>query len=113
VRTQPEVDGDRRVEGTLVAADEEGITVALRGSEHHDESDSSLARTDDRRKAQARLSGEEDAASGEPGRRGGQRRLAYDQIERARTVFEWGTPADRPGRPAASPRGNKKRERRS
>src|SRR5205807_6637758 len=47
VRTQPEVDGDRRVQGTLESADDNGITVAGR-------------------------------------------RLTYAQIERARTVFEWG-----------------------
>ena len=47
VKTFPEVEGDRRVEGVLTAADGDGITV-------------------------------------------GERRLRYDEIERARTVFEWG-----------------------
>ena len=56
VKTKPEVDGERRVEGVLSTADGDGVTV-------------------------------------------GDRTLAYHEIERARTVFEWGT--------------EKKRERRS
>jgi ribosome maturation factor RimP len=57
VRTGPEVEGERRLEGTLEAADDEGIVVAGR-------------------------------------------RLRYDEIERARTVFAWGA-APKPGsRPA-------------
>jgi len=55
VKTVAGTEGDRRVTGTLVAADEEGATVAL-----------------------------ED---------GSERRLAYADIERARTVFEWETPS--------------------
>lgn len=51
VRTRPELEGDRRVEGDLVAADEDGIVI--------------------------------EAAGAEP------RRLAYADIERARTVFDW------------------------
>jgi ribosome maturation factor RimP len=51
VKTLPTVQGDRRVDGLLAAADDESVTV------------------------------ETDA---------GPRRLAYDDIERARTVFEWG-----------------------
>lgn len=47
VKTRPGVEGDRRVSGTLVAADDEGFAV------------------DDRR-------------------------FAYGDVERARTVFEWG-----------------------
>lgn len=47
VRTRPGTDGDRRVEGVLEAADDDGVTVAGR-------------------------------------------RLAYTDIERARTVFVWG-----------------------
>ena len=47
VKTHSRVDGERRVEGTLEDADDEGFTVAGR-------------------------------------------RLTYDQVERARTVFEWG-----------------------
>ena len=55
VRTSADVDGERRFEGNLDAADDEGVVVAGR-------------------------------------------RLSYDQIERARTVFVWG-PAARPARP--------------
>lgn len=47
VKTRPEVEGDRRIEGVLEDADDEGFTVAGR-------------------------------------------RLSYDQVERAKTVFEWG-----------------------
>lgn len=53
VKTRPEVAGERRVQGLLEAADDEGVVVAGR-------------------------------------------RLAYAEIERARTVFEWG-PAPKPG----------------
>lgn len=59
IRTRPEVDGERRADGQLVTADDDGIEVLL----------------DD----------------------GSVRRLAYDDIERARTVFEWG-PAPKPGK---------------
>ncbi len=56
VKTRPGVEGDRRLEGELSAADDEGIVVAGR-------------------------------------------RLAYDDIERARTIFEWGSPPKpKPGR---------------
>jgi ribosome maturation factor RimP len=51
VKTHADVEGERRLEGTLEAADEEGVVVAGR-------------------------------------------RLAYDQIEKARTVFVW-EPAER------------------
>ena len=59
MKTNARVDGERRIKGTLVAADDEGITV------------------DDHT-------------------------LRYDDIEKARTVFEWG-PAPKPGKtkPAA------------
>jgi ribosome maturation factor RimP len=57
VRTVAGTEGERRVEGTLSAADDDGVTVA----------------TDE-----------------------GDRRLAYDEVERAKTVFEWG-PAPKPG----------------
>jgi ribosome maturation factor RimP len=57
VRTRPGVDGDRRVDGVLEAADERGIVVAGRA-------------------------------------------LNYDEIERARTRFEWG-PAPKPGNKAS------------
>jgi ribosome maturation factor RimP len=54
VRTRPETEGERRVDGQLEAADDEGVVVAGR-------------------------------------------RLAYDEIERARTVFVW-EPAPKPGK---------------
>jgi ribosome maturation factor RimP len=57
VRTHPGAEGTRRVEGTLTAADDEGIVV-------------------------------------------GDHRLAYADIERARTTFSWG-PAPKPGSPRA------------
>jgi ribosome maturation factor RimP len=60
VKTRPGVEGDRRIDGQLVAADDDGCTIALAAP-----------------------------ASGE-------RRVRYDEIERARTVFEWG-PAPKPG----------------
>ena len=54
VRTMPGTDGDRRVQGKLLAADAGGIVL-------------------------------EDVAAPT-----GERRVSYDEIERARTVFEWG-----------------------
>lgn len=57
IKTRPEVEGDRRVEGVLVAADDDGVTVETEG---------------------------------------GQRRLGHDEIERARTVFDWGSSGPRP-----------------
>jgi ribosome maturation factor RimP len=62
VRTHPDVEGERRVRGELVVADDDGVTV----------------RQDD----------------------GVERRLRYDEIERARTVFEWG-PTPRPAKPGS------------
>lgn len=53
VKTQPNTEGDRRVDGVLTAADDEGFVVDT-GTE--------------------------------------QRRLSYGDVERARTVFEWGPP---------------------
>lgn len=53
VRTAPGVDGERRLEGHIVAADDDAVVVALAGAP-----DSS-------------------------------RRLAYRDIERAHTVFDW------------------------
>ena len=64
IKTHPSVEGDRRVDGALVAADDDGITV---------ETDS------------------------------GPRRVAYGDIERARTVFEWG------GQPKPNSNNKKKR----
>jgi len=63
VKTRPQVPGDRRLQGTLVASDEDGFALALDGS------------VDD------------------------PMRLAYGDIDRARTVFVWGG-QDTPGNPA-------------
>jgi ribosome maturation factor RimP len=60
IKTRPGVEGDRRIDGVLAAADDHGVLVRL----------------------------------GAPG--GGERHVRYDDIERARTVFEWG-PAPKPG----------------
>ena len=70
VKTNPDVEGERRIVGTLDTVDDEGITVAGR-------------------------------------------RLAYGEIERARTVFEWGpTPKPKGAPPRAKakkpPRANAK-----
>jgi len=69
IKTTPNTEGDRRVDGVLIAADDEGFVVDL-GT--------------------------------------GQRRLSYGDVERARTVFEWGPPPKpvspskaRPERPTA------------
>jgi ribosome maturation factor RimP len=59
VKTKPHVEGDRRLEGTLAAAGDDGIQLVV----------------DD----------------------GTTRSLAYDDIERANTIFEWG-PAPKPGK---------------
>jgi ribosome maturation factor RimP len=59
VKTRPGVEGDRRVQGELTAADDEGFTVDGR-------------------------------------------RFLYDEVERVRTVFEWGPPA-RPPKPRRTP----------
>ncbi len=61
VKTRPQVPGERRLSGTLVASDEDGFTLDVAG---------------------------EDGAV----------RLAYSEIDRARTVFVWGG-QDAPGTP--------------
>lgn len=63
VRTVAGTEGERRIRGTLVAADDDGITVRV------GEGDDAPLRT-----------------------------VAHHEIERARTVFEWG-PAPKPGSP--------------
>ena len=71
IKTKPGVEGDRRLKGTLVAADESTATLAL--------------------------------ADAEPG---ATRVLALDDIEKARTVFEWGG-QPKPGagsKPGAAPK---------
>lgn len=61
VKTRPQVPGDRRLTGTLAAADDEGFELAS------------------------------DALPG------GRVRLEYHDVDRVRTVFEWGAPATGPG----------------
>jgi ribosome maturation factor RimP len=68
VRLVPGVEGDRRVRGRLVAADEDGIIVEEAGPE------------------------------------AGGRRISYSEVERARTVFEWGAPSGDVHRPARAQR---------
>jgi ribosome maturation factor RimP len=74
-----------RVQGVLTTADERGISVRPESPDTDAEID------------------------GEPP----ERTLSYDEIERARTVFEWGVPGPKPGHAAAPRAGKKKRERRS
>jgi ribosome maturation factor RimP len=66
LKTVAGVPGDRRVVGTITAADADGVTIQPQEAEP-----------------------------------GAVRRLAHDEIERTRTVFEWG-PAPKPGTPGAS-----------
>ncbi len=61
VKTLPDVPGDRRVDGRLVVADDDGLDVALAD--------------------------------------GTVRRVLYTEVDKARTVFEWG-PAPKPKGPA-------------
>jgi ribosome maturation factor RimP len=61
LRTNPDVDGERRAAGELVSAGDETVVIATEA---------------------------------------GPRELRYDQIERARTVFEWG-PTPKPGSPGS------------
>lgn len=67
IKTAPTADGERRVEGALLSAGDDGFVV-----------DTGTA----------------------------QRRLSYDDVERARTVFEWGS--EKPTSPSKAP---KKKER--
>jgi ribosome maturation factor RimP len=62
IKTRPHVEGERRVDGVLAAADDHGCVVTLAPPA------------------------------------GGERRIDYADIERARTVFEWG-PGPKPGAP--------------
>jgi ribosome maturation factor RimP len=70
VKTRSSVEGDRRIVGALTAADEDGITV------------------------QPEATSSKGEASGDA------RHLRYEEIERARTVFDWG-PAPKPGKSGA------------
>jgi ribosome maturation factor RimP len=65
VKTNPSIEGDRRVDGVITAADDEGFVVDT-GTE--------------------------------------QRRLSYGDVERARTVFEWGPPKEKPVSPSKGKR---------
>ncbi len=83
IRTRAGGEGERRFTGLLVSADDTGFVLAgedLTGQ------------------------GLEGAGTGQEGRR-----FAYEEVERARTVFEWGTAA-RPGR-AGPARGQPARRR--
>lgn len=64
IRTKPDVEGERRVKGTLRHADDTSVTVALDG--------------------------------------GGERTVALDDIERARTVFTWGAEKPSDKKPASN-----------
>lgn len=87
VRLVPGGEGERRLQGELAAADGQGVTIRLDPS---------------------------DGAAADPDPEGpSERTVSYDEIERARTVFEWGASRPKPGRPATSPGSKKKRERRS
>ncbi len=77
VKTRPGVEGERRVRGTLVAADAEGIV--LRPDDAGDDAE---------------------------------RRLPFTDIERARTVFEWG-PAPKPSDRSRTPSAKKKKAAKS
>lgn len=72
IRTNPDVEGERRVRGTLRTADDRSVTVDL-----------------------------ED---------GGERTVAIADIERARTVFTWGS-NEKPGKPAAKKSGAVKQKK--
>ena len=61
VKTKPHVEGERRLEGTLAAAGDDGIQLVVNDDD------------------------------------GTTRSLAYDDIEKANTIFEWG-PAPKPGK---------------
>jgi ribosome maturation factor RimP len=70
VKTRPQVPGERRIQGTLVASDDDGFTLDVAGSD-------------------------------------GPVRLAYSDIDRARTVFVWGG-QDTEGNPAGKRHGQDK-----
>lgn len=75
VRTRPGVEGDRRLEGEIVGADDHGVVVAA------------------------------------PGHPNGRRRLAYGDIERAHTVFDWRAALART--PAPTARNERRRDGKS
>lgn len=77
VKTRPNVEGERRIVGELTAADDDGITIRPETIRPGD------------------------------GALGDARHLRYEEIERARTVFDWG-PAPKPGKPGARKSSDKK-----
>ena len=78
VKTKPDVEGERRVEGQLSDVDDTGFSILVKGE-----------------------------SGGTVGRR-----LLYDDVEKARTVFEWG-PAPKPGKVGSRPAKKTKTERAS
>ena len=72
MRTQPGVEGERRVTGLLTAADDSGIVITTSTK------DGPVTRS-----------------------------LGYADIERARTVFEWGPPPKTPKPKGAAPKAPK------
>ncbi len=72
IKARAGVEGERRLKGTLVSSDDDGIDLAVEGAEA-----------------------------------GQTQRLTFDEIERARTVFEWG-PGPKPGGPKPLPSAKKK-----
>jgi len=90
VKTRPQVPGERRLRGTLVASDDDGFTLAVEGPQVPGERRlrGTLVASDDDGFTLA-VEGSDD----EPVR------LAYRDIDRARTVFVWGG-QDTPGTPA-------------
>lgn len=91
LRTLPEVEGERRVRGVLASADELGISVRL------DEGEDAV-------ETEVKPEGEAEPVV---------RTLTYGEIERARTVFEWGAPGPKPGHAAAAPGSSRKKRERS
>ena len=75
IKTTPAFEGPRRITGAIAAADDAGITVNVTGGD-----------------AEAIVAAETATEGDGPV----QLRLAYDDIERARTVFTWGA-SDRAG----------------
>lgn len=94
IKTVPGTVGARRIRGVLVSVDDDGITVRPSASPADD--------------LGGDLGGDADTTGGDPA--AGARRLRYDEIERARTVFEWGS-APKPGRPR-NPKTKKKADSR-
>ncbi len=73
LKTAPDFDGPRRVAGVLAGADDDGVEIREAGEGADESAGDSAA--------------------------GASRRVGYDEITWARTVFEWG-PAPKPGRGA-------------